>query len=85
MQLYHCPGFKKATQKNGIWNLEKQYNAKISELIQKEKMTNVRFFNLIDNTDFETSDFTDIQHTCIHGNVKFTKLISQLLLNTNKP
>jgi hypothetical protein len=80
-----CPGFKKATQKNGIWNLEKQYNAKISELIKKEKMTNVRFFNLIDNTDFETSDFTDIQHTCIHGNTKFTKLISQLLLNTNKP
>ena len=79
-----CPEFKNATQKNGIWNLEKQYNAKISEIIQTEKITNVHFFNLIENTDLESSDFTDIQHTCIHGNVKFTKLIARLLQNIGK-
>jgi hypothetical protein len=76
-----CPGFKTATQKNGIWNLEKKYNDKVFEIIKAEKITNVHFFNLIENTNFETSDFTDIQHTCIHGNVKFTKLIAQILQN----
>ena len=79
-----CPEFKNATQKNGIWNLEKQYNAKISEIIQTEQITNVHFFNLIENTDLESSDFTDIQHTCIHGNVKFTKLIAQILQSIDK-
>ena len=74
-----CPGFKNATQKNGIWNLEKQYNAKISIILLSEKITNVHFFNLMENTDFELKDFTDVQHTCIHGNVKFTKLISEIL------
>jgi len=74
-----CSGFKNATQKNGIWNLEKQYNAKIYEILQSEKITNVHFFNLMENTDFELKDFTDVQHTCIHGNVKFTKLISEIL------
>jgi len=74
-----CPGFKNATQKNGIWNLEKQYNAKISEFLKAENITNVHFFNLMENTDFELKDFTDVQHTCIHGNAKFTKLISEIL------
>lgn len=78
-----CPGFKTATQKNGIWNLETQYNAKIIEIIKTEKIDNVQFFNLIENSDFETSDFTDIQHTCIHGNIKFTKLIANLLQNSS--
>lgn len=78
-----CPGFKTATQKNGIWNLETQYNAKIIEIIKTEKIDNVHFFNLIENSDFETSDFTDIQHTCIHGNIKFTKLIAKLLQNSS--
>ena len=74
-----CPGFKDATQKNGIWNLEKQYNAIISNFIKSEKITNVHFFNLIENTGFELTDFTDVQHTCIHGNAKFTRIISDIV------
>lgn len=33
----------------------------------------------MENTDFELKDFTDVQHNCVHGNAKFTKLISEIL------
>jgi hypothetical protein len=50
-----------------------------AEFLKAENITNVQFFNLMENTDFELKDFTDVQHTCIHGNAKFTKLISEIL------
>ncbi len=35
------------------------------------------------NTGFELTDFTDVQHTCIHGNAKFTRIISDILQKTH--
>ncbi len=73
-----CDQFKINAQRNDIWQMEEEYNRVVSDIIKKNGLSKIVFYNLINLGGFKRSDYYDPQHFCESGAAKFSAKIDSI-------